>query len=278
MAVDQESKRLAFARLLRNLSKLSANPRPENVHRCRAYSRRVESVLALVPKLDGNQKKLLKTLKRLRKKAGRVRELDVQIAALRGLRISQAPAGKSQLLHVLVEDRAKRLRKLEKSFDKETTTELRRRLRRAEKNLCIPANADPVAEALRLFFEVGKDGAGLTENQLHQYRIAGKRARYLAELAGVDPHAQTVVDQLKRMQDVIGDWHDWLELTGKAEKLLKEDQNPSLLVALRNINRAKFRQAVEALAEAQKALPRPAIEPPARKSSASIPDLEPAAA
>jgi CHAD domain-containing protein len=275
MPVDQESKRLAFARLVRNLSKLSSHPEPESVHRARTYSRRVESLLALAPKHDGNTKKLLKSLRRLRKKAGRVRDLDVQIAALQGLRISQAPAGKSQLLYELVQDRARGLGKLEKSFDKETTSELRKRVRRAEKELSIPADIDPVAEALRLFSEVGSNGGALSEKKLHQYRIAGKRARYLAELAGKNEQAQTVVDQLKRMQDVIGDWHDWLELSARAEKLQKDDQNSPLVIALRNINRAKFRQAVQALTEAQQSLPK---HVPLRKTPSLPPNLTAAVA
>ncbi|HEX4487792.1 MAG TPA: CHAD domain-containing protein [Terriglobales bacterium] len=255
MPVDQESKRLAFARLVRNLSNLSEKPQPESVHQFRTYSRRVESFLfELVPELNGNQKKLLRSLKRLRKKAGRVRDLDVQITALRGLKISQSPAGRSQLLHGLTEERAKRLRKLEKSFDKETTGDLRKRLRRAEKESVIADAADPLAAGLRLFLELGKDGAPLNEKKLHQYRIVGKRARYLAEFAGENPEAQSVVAQLKQMQDTIGDWHDWFELTAKAERLLKDDQNSALVVALRNLTRAKFRQAVHALATAQKSL------------------------
>ena len=275
MPVDQESKRLAFARLVRNLSKLSSHPEPESVHRARTCSRRVESLLALAPKHDGNTKKLLKSLRRLRKKAGRVRDLDVQIAALQGLRISQAPAGKSQLLYELVQDRARGLGKLEKSFDKETRSELRKRVRRAEKELSIPADIDPVAEALRLFSEVGSNGGALSEKKLHQYRIAGKRARYLAELAGKNEQAQTVVDQLKRMQDVIGDWHDWLELSARAEKLQKDDQNSPLVIALRNINRAKFRKAVQALTEAQQSLPK---HVPLRKTPSLPPNLTAAVA
>ena len=266
MPVDQESKHLAFARLLRNLSKLSTEPQPESVHRFRTNSRRVESLLfELVPSLDGNQRKLLKTLKRLRKKAGRVRDLDVQIAALR----SQAPAGKSQLLRVLIDERGKRMGKLAKAFDQKTTAELRKRLRRAEKETSIPDSVDPLAAGLRLFFQLGKDGAALTENKLHQYRIVGKRARYLAELAGDSAEAQVVVGQLKRMQDVIGDWHDWLDLTHKAEQLLRGDQNSALVVALRNLTRAKFRQAVHALAEAQQSLPKRANLLLARKAAVS---------
>ena len=116
-----------------------------------------------------------KSLKNLRKKAGRVRDLDVQIAALRGLRISPPPVGKSRTPARLVEDRARGLRKLEKSFDTEATSELRKRLRRAEKDLSIPADVDPATEALRLFLDVGREGGALTEKKLHQYRIAGKR-------------------------------------------------------------------------------------------------------
>jgi CHAD domain-containing protein len=255
MPVDQESKRLAFARLLRNLRDLSAKPKAESVHKFRTYSRRVESLLfELLPELNGNQQKLLKNLKRLRKKAGRVRDLDVQISVLRGLKLSQSPAGKTQLLRGLTEEHAKRLRKLEKSFDKETTADLRKRLRRAEKDSVLPANVDPLAVGLRLFLELAKDGAPLTENKLHQYRIVGKRARYLAELAGDNPEAQSVVTQLKQMQDILGDWHDWLDLSQRAEKSLNEDQNSALVVALRNLTRAKFRQAVNALAATQKSL------------------------
>jgi CHAD domain-containing protein len=268
MPVDQESKRLAFARLLRNLSALSAKPKAESVHKFRTYSRRVESLLfELVPALNGNQKKLLKNLKRLRKKAGRVRDLDVQISALRGLKFSQSPAGKAQLLHGLSDERAKRLRKLEKSFDKDATADLRRRLRRAEKESVVPESIDPLAVGLRLFLDLGKDGAQLTEKKLHQYRIVGKRARYLAELAGDNPAAQSVIAQLKQMQDTIGDWHDWLELSQRAEESLKDDQNSALVGALRNLTRAKFRQAVNALAATQKSL-RPNSAP---KQSASVP-------
>jgi CHAD domain-containing protein len=255
MPVDKELRRSTFAKLLRHLSKLSAKPRPENVHRFRTYSRRVESILfELVPKLDSNQKKLLKMLKRLRNKAGRVRDLDIEIAALRGLKISQATAGKSYFLRVLADERAKRLRKLEKSFDKQTAVELRNRIRRAEKETVIPENVDPLAAGLRLFNDLEDGDAPLSEKKLHQYRIVGKRARYLAETAGDDPEAKTVVEGLKQMQDAIGDWHDWLELTNKAEKLLDQDHNSALVVALRNLTRAKFRQAVHALAETQKAL------------------------
>ena len=51
------------------------------------------------------------------------------------------------------------------------------------------------------------------------------------------------------MQDLIGDWHDWLKLTQRAEGLFAGVQRSAMIAALRNVTRAKFRQAVDALAE-----------------------------
>src|SRR5207245_264853 len=118
MPVDQERRRLPFQKLTRQLTKLATKPAPENVHKFRTYCRRVEALLdQLVPEPNRNDKKLLKLLGRLRKKAGRVRDLDVQIASLRNLRIPQDPGRKSQLMRALAEERAQREKKLGKAFD-----------------------------------------------------------------------------------------------------------------------------------------------------------------
>jgi len=255
MPVDQERRRLPFLKLNRQLTKLATKPAPENVHKFRTYSRRVEALLdELVRERSRNDKKLLKLLGRLRKKAGRVRDLDVQITSLRNLKIPQDPGRKSQLTRTLAEERARREKKLGKTFDGETVRELGRRLKRAASDLEVPDGTEPLTLAMRQLTQVGRDHAPLTEKILHQYRIAGKRARYLAELAGKDPEAERLVEQLKRMQDVIGDWHDWLKLTEKAEEFFGEVHDSALLAALRNVTRAKFRQAADALTETRAAL------------------------
>ena len=56
------------------------------------------------------------------------------------------------------------------------------------------------------------------------------------------------------MQDAIGDWHDWAQLTERAEKLFGAAQESALAAALRNVTRAKFRQAVNTLTETRAAL------------------------
>jgi CHAD domain-containing protein len=254
MPVDQQPSRVTFQKLSRQLAKLATKPAPENVHKFRTYSRRVEALLEeLVPQLSRNDKKLMKQLSRLRRKAGRVRDLDVQIAALRSLKIPQEPARKSQLMRILSEERASREKQLPETFDKQTVSGLRKRLKRAASSMTIPESADLLALGMRQVRQLGRDHAVLSEKTLHQYRIAGKRARYIAELAGKDPQAEQVVAQLKRMQDVIGSWHDWLKLNQRAQELFGGVHDSPLVAALQNVTRAKFREAVAALVETRAA-------------------------
>lgn len=255
MLPHPEHTRAAFRKLARQMSKLAEKLAPENVHKFRTSSRRVEVLLSdLAEHRTGNDKKLLKLLGRLRKKAGRVRDLDVQSAALRSLKIPQEPGRKSQLMRTLAEDRARREKKLAKSLDKGTVAEVRKRLKRTSAGLEISTSADPLKLARQKLNELEVDQGAVTERTLHQFRIAGKRARYIAELAGKDAEATRLIGQLNHMQDVIGDWHDWAQLADKAEKLFGGVQDSALVSALRNITRAKFRQAVNTLTETRAAL------------------------
>lgn len=255
MPVDLKRSRLIFQRLTRELTKLAKNPAPESVHKFRTNSRRVEALLSEVaPHLNRNDKKLLKLLSRLRKKAGRVRDLDVEIASLRSLKTPEGNGHKSEFVSALVQDRAKHEQKLAKAFNRKTADEARKRLKRAVSGIDISKDTDPLTLTLNKLSKLGREHVTLTEKTLHQYRIVGKRARYIAELAGHDGEAKRVVDQLKHMQDVIGDWHDWLKLTQKAEALFGGVRDSALVAMLRNVTQAKFRQSVDAVAETRVAL------------------------
>src|ERR1700730_9392912 len=140
--------RTTFRKLTSQMSKVAGKPAPENVHKFRTSSRRVEVVVSdLAKSRNGNDKKLLNLLGRLRKKAGRLRDLDVQSGALRSLKIPQEPGRKSQLMRTLAEERARREKKLAKSLDKRTVGEVRKRLKRTTASLEIPKNADPLSRA-----------------------------------------------------------------------------------------------------------------------------------
>jgi CHAD domain-containing protein len=271
MLPHPEQTRSRFRKLARQISQLSGTLTPENVHEFRTSSRRVEVLLAdLAEGRSGNDKKLLRLLSRLRKRAGKVRDLDVQSGALRSLKIPQEPGRKLQLSRSLAEERSRREKKLAKSLDKRTVAEMRKRLKRAAASLEIPDNADPLTLARQKLNDLEVDQGAVTEKTLHQFRIAGKRVRYIAELGGKDAEATRLVAQLNHMQDAIGDWHDWLQLADKAEKLFGTVQDSALVSALRNITRAKFRQAVSTLNETRIALAgkKPALTiAPAREAS-----------
>lgn len=273
MPVNLKRSRLVFQRLVRELAKLAKSQAPESVHKFRTNSRRVEALLReVVPPLNRNDKKLLKLLSRLRKKAGRVRDLDVEIASLRNLKIPEGNGHKSEFVSALVQDRAKHEHKLAKAFNRKTADEVTKRLKRASE-IDVPKDTEPLKLTLNKLAKLGREHAMLTEKTLHQYRIIGKRARYIAELADPDAEAKRVIDQLKHMQDVIGDWHDWLKLTQKAEALFGGVRDSALVAMLRNVTQAKFRQSVDAVAETRAALFGKKSEPvraavPSRKPSA----------
>jgi len=274
MPIDLKRCRLAFQRLGREVTKVAKNPAPESVHKFRTNSRRVEVLLSeVIARPNRNDRKLLKLLPWLRKKAGRVRDLDVEIDSLRSLKIPEGNGQKSQFLDALVQERARHDQKLAKAFNRETADEVRKRLKRASSEMDIPKNTVPLALTLSKLAKLGRDHVTLTERTLHQYRIIGKQARYIAELADHDAEAKRVVDQLKHMQDVIGDWHDWLKLTQKAEALFGGIRDSALVAMLRNVTQAKFRQSVDALAETRTALstkksePAPPAAAPGRKHS-----------
>jgi len=285
MPIDLKRSRLAFQKLGRELTKLTKEPAPASVHKFRTNSRRVEALLSEVaPELNRNDKKLLKLLSRLRKKAGRVRDLDVEIASLRSLKVPEGNGHKTQFVEELAQERAKREQKLAKAFDPETAAELRKRLKRAAHEIDIPRNTEPLTLTLSKLAKLGRDHVPLTEKTLHQYRIIGKRARYIAELADHDAEAKRIVDQLKHMQDVIGDWHDWLKLTQRAEALFGGVRDSALVAMLRNVTQAKFRQSVDAVAETRAALYGKKAEPvrvaatPSRKPSTESVELASAVA
>jgi CHAD domain-containing protein len=250
MSIAPKRSRVVFQKLEQDLVKLSSKPRAENVHRFRTGTRRLQILLGeLSPKLDRSQKKLLKLLSRIRKRAGKVRDLDVQLAALRSLKIPREPRRKTLLVNHLIELRGQQDKKLRKAVDEDAVREIRKRLKRASKDFNPDASRDPLAVARGMLETIDRGEAPVTEALLHQYRILSKRARYAAEFANQSAEAERFIAGLKRMQDVLGDWHDWLTLTQTASGHLGEVRESSLVAELHNVTGAKFRHAVAVLSQ-----------------------------
>jgi CHAD domain-containing protein len=248
MPIAPKRSSVVFQKLDRDLIKLSSKPNAETVHRLRTGTRRLQILLSeLSPQLNRSAKKLLKLLGRIRKRAGKVRDLDVQLAALRSLKVPREPRRKTQLINQLIELRGGQEKKLRKAVDEDTVREIRKRLKRASLDFKPEASRDPLAVARKMLERIHREEGPLTEAMLHQYRILSKRARYAAEFAGRSVESEQFIAGLKRIQDALGDWHDWLTLTNAAQEQLGEVRESPVVAELHNVTGAKFRHAVAVL-------------------------------
>ena len=144
-----------FQKMERALLKLSSGQDAESVHSFRTTSRRLQTLLEqVVPERDRNQKKLLKMLDRIRKRAGKLRDIDVQLAALRSLKVPQEPRRKTQLMHGLIELRAKHEKTLRKLLSKEKIREIRKRLKRASRKVKSETGRDALGVARAMLAKV----------------------------------------------------------------------------------------------------------------------------
>ena len=278
MSISSERGSLIFQKTERALRNLSSSQQAENVHSFRTATRRLQTLLEqLLPKRDRNQKKVLKSLERIRKRAGKVRDVDVQLAALRSLKIPQEPRRKTQLMQGLIEIRSRHERRLRKLLTKDAVRDVRKRLARTAKEVGLEVSRDPLSVAREILAGVERPAGPATEEVLHQYRIVVKRARYAAEFAPKSAEATQFINQLKHLQDAVGNWHDWFTLTQSAAKRLGDINQSSLVAALHNVTAVKFRHAVAAVSAppavqvSAKALP--AIPEPARKMRTQGPTL-----
>jgi CHAD domain-containing protein len=270
MSIALKRSRSVFQKLEQDLVKLSTKPSAESVHRFRTGTRRLQILLGdFSPKLGRSQKKLLKLLDRIRKRAGRVRDLDMQLAALRSLKIPREPRRKTQLVNHLIELRREQEKKLRKAVADAGVRELRRRLKRAGKDFEAKSSRDPLIVAKGILAAINS-GAPVTEPLLHQYRILSKRARYAAEFAEPSKETRQFIAGVKRIQDALGDWHDWLTLTQTATENLGEVRESPLVAELHNVTGAKFRNAVALLAQVRgDSAAKPRASAPARPKVAT---------
>jgi CHAD domain-containing protein len=211
--------------LLAVLKTLAAKPTARKVHKLRTTIRRVE---ALLPASDDQARRARKQLDRIRRRAGKVRDLDVHLQALGRLaRDSASAEGRAIVRDALVRTRAKRLKRLTRRIASERDRRLAKRLRQAAGRAPAPAGADDprtVLTAVTTGFATALREAGpLGPENLHPFRIEAKHLRYLAETALPDAAAATAVAELTRVQDAIGTWHDWLTLGARVEDVLGPD-------------------------------------------------------
>ena len=270
--IDQERTQGLFRRLDILLSRTGAAPTPERVHQVRTTARRLEAILEIVyPEATSRVARTLRGLKRLRRRAGAVRDLDVQAAALRTLKIGRETERKARLLSTLADARAAKEAQFQKAIHHKKVEKLQKRLQQTALEMAqasVPPEQngqnwppvwidfDPVSASLRMFARLARQTKAITADNIHLFRTRCKRIRYVGEMAGMSPESKRVVGLLKRVQDSIGDWHDWQTLTLTAEDLFSRSLDSALVSALRNISNAKFVEARAVATDARRELMR----------------------
>jgi CHAD domain-containing protein len=214
-----------------------ATPTTKAVHELRSGTRRVEAQLELLAMLRGLPRyrpvaaKVLRRLATLRRKAGRVRDCDVQCKLLddRDLAMRsapEAPAGLANAQEKLRERINKTRERNQRRLLAEIEDQLPKLTRDTEKLLkALKPAADETLPVDDLLARIERHLAPILsarkrgEEHLHDLRKAAKRARYQCE-AMPGPAAKAMADRLEELQDAGGAWHDHLDLAELCHRVL----------------------------------------------------------
>lgn len=199
---------------------------PECVHRVRTGSRRLQAMIESSTPAEAFgklTKARLRQLKKIRRAAGPVRDLDVQRKLLEQWTGSEE--------HLPLREQARALDTWLKERRSGYAKQMQKAISKPQHRLAalgvLPrfhaAKRAGAADAVAMDFFARAAYAmpQLDAENLHDFRKATKKARYIAEAGGADQSG--VAKALKRVQDAIGDWHDWLCLQQDACEALGDD-------------------------------------------------------
>jgi CHAD domain-containing protein len=232
------------------LAQCASKPNRKSVHALRALTLRLQVGLAHTletaddPAAARAFQRWKKDAKKLRKALQPVRDADVYLDRLDSLR--QLPEGHAPLSLSC----AREIGKLEKRLRQERLTAIEglavvfgkrgKRLNRLSQELeaaltpaLLHGAPSTAAAALRIFAAAASELPRLDAANLHEYRKRLKPALYLAEIsASADPLASRLTAEFRKIQDTVGEWHDWHALGQKADDIFPGHGQPDGLVSL----------------------------------------------
>ncbi len=217
------------------------------VHHSRVATRRLKAAFDLLKPLapEAHIGKFAKSLKKLRRLLGPLRDLDVMAAHIDELIATPGAAAQHgatlSWLHAQLADRriaaANEIREASPPAKVLSKLGVWWGLREELTDACDKARG-PLIDSLRTQLAEFSKSAGLlatrtpeTRLDPHTIRIAGKALRYTLEMARANGSAldERVFKSFKRMQDLLGLWHDYVVLTetmlaiGSEEELALHD-------------------------------------------------------
>lgn len=227
---------------------LPGHPGPERVHKLRTRIREIEALLqALLPENPSRKNTLQTQLKTIRKRAGNVRDMDVLIGLVTGLKTKSENDSRARLIEYLSRKRIHAVRRLLKALAREGKP-VRNGLKKCFVELKKELSQSPhelSSAALRMTCSIWtelREWPPLREENLHPFRLKVKTLRSILQLT-VKPDTN-LVDTLGAVKDAIGEWHDWDELLSITEDVLRRESASPLLREIRTVTRAKLQHAL----------------------------------
>ncbi len=207
---------------------------------------------ALALDSQGVGKSLLKDLRRYRKRAGKVRDMDVLTGYVSKLHLKGEEECLVRLLEHLGVQRQKYARKLNSEVSKHgagvraelkdvsaaLVTLVRDNGQTPEKDV---ATTNATTTATKLASQLAEPRR-LTKENLHSYRLKIKELQNVLQIATGRPPA--FVRDLGKVKNAIGEWHDWLQLLLTTQEVLDHGPRCALLTRLKRIVQGKYEHAL----------------------------------
>jgi CHAD domain-containing protein len=215
------------------------------IHQARVATRRVRAALPLVTR-GSKGRKLTKSVSRLTRALGRVREIDVALLNLGELASdSSVPTEGIDLLRTILQEERQRLSAdMAERIARVNLDKLQRKaLAAAQAYVDRHSRSDPkrlravikqsVRRAFALQAAVENAGGIYLPDRLHQVRIAVKKLRYILEIARElsRSRASARIRLLKTVQELLGRMHDLEMLIMRIRTLQGSDRAPTLKVS-----------------------------------------------
>jgi CHAD domain-containing protein len=206
-----------------------AKPRKDAVHKVRALVRRLESQVELLAQLAAlpvdsvEAEGLRRKLRKLRRAAGQVRDLDVQREMLK-THPDLPKAAASELRGELKDTREAKAKKLQRVLLKQlpriagAIEQLVQSVGTANGLVVPDLRLIPLVERWSQSHEESAPPDQLDDEQLHALRKSAKTARYMVENAGGSSKARRAEARYEEQQNAGGQWHDWLDLAETAKE------------------------------------------------------------
>ncbi len=234
----------AMRKLRKSLKDFPANPHIDEVHELRTQARHAESLIAHAFDRSNKLRPLLAKIADIRRAAGHVRDIDVFESKALTLSNHVNVNSVTWLIEHLGQERMKNAAELKRRIARDRKA-LRNGLEYCSRSIMrglgpnarlstnepfeVSISKNAHSAALSLVEEI-VHWPRFDRHNIHNFRLKVKELRTLLQL---NPGSHTkLIDALGHLKDVIGEWHDWYELSKLAGAILNVRADRGALIQI----------------------------------------------